>query len=362
MKPMPEKKSFKIAVLAGDGIGPEIVEQAVLSLKKISEKHSIGFEFEEAPVGYAAYEKKGQCLPQDTIELCKNSDAILLGAVGDPRAEKLPIAEQPERAALLPLRKIFDLYANLRPAKVFPALIDASPLKKEIIGEGFDILVVRELTGDIYFGKKDMDEANTWRSDLMKYSRPEVERIARKAFEIARTRKRKKVTSVDKANVLYTSTLWREVVEQVHKDFKDIELEHYYVDNAAMQLIKNPRQFDVIVTGNLFGDILSDESSMITGSLGMLPSASIGEGSFGLYEPIHGSAPKYAGEDVANPIATILSAGMMLKYSFGLEKEALEIEKAVEKVIANSRTKDIFTQGKKLVGTKEMGKLIAKEI
>jgi len=351
----------KIAVLAGDGIGPEIVEQAVLCLKKVSGKHSLGLEFEEALVGYAAYDKKGQCLPADTLELCRNSDAILLGAVGDPRADKLPPNEQPERAALLPLRKIFELYANLRPAKIFPALIDASPLKREIIGDGFDFMTVRELTGDVYFGKKDMDEQNTWRSDLMKYSRPEVARIAKKAFELARKR-RKKVTSVDKANVLYTSTLWRDEVEKVHAQYKDVELEHMYVDNCAMQIVKNPRQFDVIVTGNLFGDILSDESSVVTGSLGMLPSASLGDSKFGLYEPIHGSAPKYAGKDTANPIATILSGAMMLRYTFGLEKEAVEIEKAVERVIEENRTKDIVSEGKELVGTAQMGKLVAKEI
>ena len=353
---------MKIAVLAGDGIGPEIVSQAVLSLEKVSGKHSLDLEFEEALIGYAAYDKKGQCLPKDTLELCQNSDAILLGAVGDPRADKLPPNEQPERAALLPLRKIFELYANLRPAKIFPALIDASPIRRDIIGDGFDFMIVRELTGDVYFGKKDMDEADTWRSDLMKYSRPEVARVARKAFELARTRKRKKVTSVDKANVLYTSTLWRDEVEKVHAQYKDVELEHMYVDNCAMQIVKNPKQFDVIVTGNLFGDILSDESSIVTGSLGMLPSASLGDRKFGLYEPIHGSAPKYAGKDVANPIATILSGAMMLRYTFGLEKEAKEIEAAVEKVIQHSRTKDIMGEGRKLVGTSQMGKLIAKEI
>ncbi|MFH1391110.1 MAG: 3-isopropylmalate dehydrogenase [Candidatus Diapherotrites archaeon] len=352
----------KIAVLSGDGIGPEITEQAVLALKKIAEKFKHEFEFKEADIGYVAYEKHGHSLPKETIEICKNSDAVLLGAIGDPRAEKLPPQDQPERAALLPLRKIFELYANLRPAKVFPALVDASPLKKEIIGEGLDIITIRELTGGIYFGKKDVAEDNSWRSDELKYSRFEIERIARKAFEIARTRPRKKVTSIDKANVLYSSVLWREVVEEVHKDYSDIELEHYYVDNAAMQLIKNPHQFDVIVTSNLFGDILSDESSMITGSLGMLPSASLGEGSFGLYEPIHGSAPKYTGMDVANPIATILSAAMLLKYSFGLDKEAKAIEDAVEKTIEKYRTKDIFVEGTTLIGTKEMGKRITENI
>ncbi len=351
----------KIAVLAGDGVGPEITAEAVRCLKAVSDRHSLDLEFEEALVGYAAYEKKGQCLPKDTLELCRNSDAILLGAVGDPRADKLPANEQPERGALLPLRKIFELYANLRPAKIFPALIGASPLKREIIGSGFDFLIVRELTGDIYFGKKDMDEANTWKSDLMKYSRPEVARIAKKAFELARTRG-KKVTSVDKANVLYTSMLWRDEVEKVHAQYKDVKLEHMLVDNCAMQIVKNPRQFDVIVTGNLFGDILSDESSIVTGSLGMLPSASLGNSKFGLYEPIHGSAPKYAGQDVANPIATILSGALMLRYTFGLENEAKEIEAAVEKAIDANRTKDIMAEGMSLVGTKEMGRLIAEGI
>lgn len=353
--------SRKIAVLPGDGIGPEIVQQAALCLKAVSDRHSLGLEFEEALVGYAAYDKKGVCLPQETLELCRSSGAILLGAVGDPRADKLPPNEQPERAALLPLRKIFDLYANLRPASIFPALIGASPLKREVIGDGFDFITVRELTGDVYFGKKDMDEANTWRSDLMKYSRPEVARIARKAFELARTR-RKKVTSVDKANVLYTSVLWRDEVGKVHEEYMDVELEHMYVDNCAMQIVKNPCQFDVILTGNLFGDILSDESSIVTGSLGMLPSASLGNGAFGLYEPIHGSAPKYAGRDVANPIATILSGAMMLRYTFGLESEAREIEAAVESVIQEHRTKDIMAEGKTLVGTREMGRLVAREI
>ncbi len=346
-----------IAVLSGDGIGPEVTSQAVLCLGKIAKKFNHEFEFREALIGYIAYEKTGKALPKKTLEICKNSDAILLGAIGDPHADALPPEERPERAALLPLRKIFDFYANLRPAKVFPALADASPLKKEIIEGGLDIMIVRELTGGIYFGEK--KSGKDWKSDLLKYSKPEIERICRKAFEIAQKRPRKKVTSIDKANVLNTSTLWREVAEEVHKDYKDVGLEHYYVDNAAMQLIKNPKQFDVIVTDNMFGDILSDEASMITGSLGMLPSASLGEGTFGLYEPIHGSAPKYAGRDVVNPIGTILSAAMLLRYSFGLEKEALAIEKAVEKVIETHRTKDIFVEGKTLVGTKEMGKLIA---
>ena len=232
----------KIAVLAGDGIGPEIVEQELLCLKKVSDRHSLELDFEKAPVGYAAFQKKGLCLPADTLELCKNSEAILLGAVGDPRAEKLPPNEQPERGALLPLRKIFELYANFRPAKIFPALLDASPIRRDILGNGFDFMIVRELTGDVYFGKKDMDEANTWRSDLMKYSRTEVARVAKKAFELAATRKMKKVTSVDKANVLYTSTLWRDEVEKVAAQYKGIELEHMYVDNCAMQIVKNPKQ------------------------------------------------------------------------------------------------------------------------
>lgn len=352
----------KIAVLPGDGIGPEITEQAVLALEKVAEKFGHEFEFVEADFGYVAYLKHKTCFPEETKKICKKSDSILLGAVGDWEAEKLPPEKQPERAALLPLRKMFDLYANLRPAKIFPALRDASPLKKEIIGKGIDLLTVRELTGGIYFGKKGSAKDGSWKSDELKYSKPEVERIAKKAFEIARTRPRKKVTSVDKANILYSSVLWREVVEEVHKDYKDVELEHYFVDNAAMQLVKNPGQFDVILTSNMFGDILSDESSMITGSIGMLPSASLGEGKFGLYEPIHGSAPKYKGMDVANPIATILSAAMLLKYSFGLDKEAKAIEDAVEKTIETYRTKDIFVEGTKLIGTKEMGKRIAELI
>jgi len=352
----------KIAVLPGDGIGPEITKQAVLALKKINEKFGHEFEFIEADFGYVAYLKHKHCFPEETKKICKESDAILLGAVGDWKADELPIEDRPERSALLPIRKMFDLYANIRPAKVFSSLVDSSPLKKEIIGDGFDLVTVRELTGGIYFGKKEEAKDGSWKSDELKYSKSEVERIARKAFEIAQARPRKKLTSVDKANVLFSSTLWREVVEEVHKDYPDVELDHYFVDNAAMQLVKNPGQFDVIVTSNMFGDILSDESSMIAGSLGMLPSASLGEGSFGLYEPIHGSAPKYAGKDVANPIATILSAAMLLKYSFGLEEEAKAIEIAVEKVIETYRTKDIFVEGKILVGTKEIGQRIAELI
>ncbi len=352
----------RVVVLPGDGIGPEVVEQAVKVLNVVADKFCIDFEFEKASIGYSAYLKKGSCLPQETLEACKNSDAILLGAVGDPRAEKLPPSEQPERGALLPLRKEFELFANIRPARVFPGLVDASPLKSEIVGNGFEIVVVRELTGGIYFGEKKEDPTGFWKSDLMKYSKAEVERVATKAFEIAESRERKKLTSVDKANVLYTSLLWRQVVEEVHKKFKSVELEHLFVDNAAMQLIKNPKQFDVILTSNLFGDILSDECSMLTGSLGMLPSASLGSTGFGLYEPIHGSAPKYAGLNVVNPIATILSAGMMLDYSFGLKNASKCVSTAVERVIQFFRTKDIFVEGKKLVGTSEMGDLIAKEV
>ena len=351
---------YKIAVIKGDGIGPEIVDVAMSVLDKIGERFKHHFDYTQVLVGGAAIDECGMALPEETVDICKNSDAVLLGAVGGPKWDHLPGDQRPE-TGLLGIRKALGLFANLRPALLFDALKDASPLKKEIIGEGLDILVVRELTGDVYFGEKKRD-GDEYASDLMNYSKKEVERIARVAFEAARKRG-KKVTSVDKANVLETSRLWRKVVTDVAKEYEDVALEHLYVDNAAMQLVINPKQFDVIVTGNLFGDIISDESSMITGSIGMLPSASMTEGTFGMYEPIHGSAPDIAGKDVANPIATILSVAMMLRNSFGLDEEALCIEDAVKRTLSlGYRTKDIAISGKPVIGCKEMGQHILEQL
>ena len=351
---------YKIAVIKGDGIGPEIVDVAMSVLDKIGERFKHHFDYTQVLVGGAAIDECGMALPEETVDICKNSDAVLLGAVGGPKWDHLPGDQRPE-TGLLGIRKALGLFANLRPALLFDALKDASPLKKEIIGEGLDILVVRELTGDVYFGEKKRD-GDEYASDLMNYSKKEVERIARVAFEAARKRG-KKVTSVDKANVLETSRLWRKVVTDVAKEYEDVALEHLYVDNAAMQLVINPKQFDVIVTGNLFGDIISDESSMITGSIGMLPSASMTEGTFGMYEPIHGSAPDIAGKDVANPIATILSVAMMLRNSFGLNEEALCIEDAVKRTLSlGYRTKDIAISGKPVIGCKEMGQHILEQL
>jgi 3-isopropylmalate dehydrogenase len=349
---------FKIAVLAGDGIGPEVMAEALKVLHVTCSKFHVSVEFQQADVGGAAIDKQGKALPEGTVELCKKSDAILFGAVGGPKWEKLPPEQQPERAALLALRKIFGLYANLRPAIIFKPLVDASPLKKEIIGDGMDILVVRELTGGLYFGQP-KEKTKDKGLDTMVYTRPEIERIARVAFEAARKR-RKKVTSIDKANVLSSMVLWREVVTEVGKKYPDVELQHMYVDNGAMQLVKNPKQFDVLLCENTFGDILSDEAAMITGSMGMLPSASLAEGTFGLYEPAGGSAPDIAGKGIANPIAQILSAAMMLRYSFAQENAAVAIEKAVQKALEQGyRTKDIWSEGCKLVTTKEMGDVVA---
>ncbi len=356
--------TYKIAVLSGDGIGPEVMTQAVKVLRTLEKTDGLSFAFEEALVGGCAYDQTGHPLPAATLELAKKSDSILLGAVGGPKWEALDYAVRPERA-LLGLRAELGLFANLRPAVVFSSLVDASTLKREVI-EGIDLMVVRELTGDIYFGKPRgvTKQANGELKGIntMVYSTHEIERIARVAFELARKR-RGKVTSIDKANVLETTELWRNVVTEVHKNYSDVELSHMYVDNCAMQLIRNPRQFDVIVTTNLFGDILSDEASMLTGSIGMLASASLGEGSRGMYEPIHGSAPDIAGKGIANPIATILSAGMMLHYSFNQSKPAQKIQQAVEKVLEGGyRTADIYTAGTKKVSTEEMGELICEEI
>ncbi|HKU45248.1 MAG TPA: 3-isopropylmalate dehydrogenase [Burkholderiales bacterium] len=343
---------MKIAVLPGDGIGPEVVAQAVRVLKKVDPS----LQFEEAPVGGAAYERHGDPLPQKTLSVARDADAVLFGAVGDARYDKLERAKRPEQA-ILGLRKELGLFANLRPARVHPELAEASALKPEVVS-GLDILIVRELTGDIYFGEpKGIRQVGQSREgfDTMRYSEPEIVRIARTAFEAARKRN-KRVCSVDKANVLETSQLWREVVSQEGKNYGDVELTHMYVDNAAMQLVRNPKHFDVIVTGNMFGDILSDEASMLTGSIGMLPSASLNEKSRGLYEPIHGTAPDIAGKGMANPLATILSAAMMLRYSLGSADAAERVERAVTKVLQSGlRTPDIHTAGTRKVGTKEMG-------
>ena len=343
---------MKVAVLPGDGIGPEIIAQAGKVLRKLN----LSIEFEEAPVGGAAYDAAGDPLPATTLKIAKEADAVLFGAVGDPRYDKLERAKRPEQA-ILGLRKALGLFANLRPARVHPELAGASALKPEVVS-GLDILIVRELTGDIYFGEpKGIRQVGGIREgfDTMRYSEPEVRRIARVAFEAARKR-HKRVCSVDKANVLETSQLWREVMNQESKNYSDVELSHMYVDNCAMQLVRNPKQFDVIVTGNLFGDILSDEASMLTGSIGMLPSASLDERGKGLYEPIHGTAPDIAGKDLANPLATILSAAMMLRYSLRQPEAAARVEQAVTKVLKSGlRTADIHTPGTRKVGTQEMG-------
>jgi 3-isopropylmalate dehydrogenase len=343
---------MNVAVLPGDGIGPEIIAQAT----RVLERLGLALEMQQAPVGGAGYEAAGDPLPPATLRLAKQADAILFGAVGDPRYDTLERAKRPEQA-ILGLRKELGLFANLRPAQVHPELAGASSLKAEVVA-GLDILIVRELTGDIYFGQpRGIRQAEGVREgfDTMRYSEPEIRRIARVAFEAAR-RRSKRVCSVDKANVLETSQLWREIVTQEAKGFPDVELTHMYVDNCAMQLVREPKQFDVIVTGNLFGDILSDEASMLTGSIGMLPSAALDERGKGLYEPIHGSAPDIAGKGVANPLATILSAAMMLRHSLGQPEAAARIERAVAKVLqAGLRTADIYTPGTRKVGTQDMG-------
>ncbi|MCD6435008.1 MAG: 3-isopropylmalate dehydrogenase [Clostridiales bacterium] len=330
--------TYKIAVIKGDGIGPEIVESALLVLDKVAGMYNHEFIYKFVLAGGNAIDKTGVPLPKETIDICLDSDAVLLGAVGGPKWDHLPGHLRPEKG-LLQIRQALKLYGNLRPTKVFKALKGASPLKAEVIGDNLDLLVVRELTGGIYFGNRGRSENSAF--DTLEYSKMEVERIARLAFKVARKRKAK-ITNVDKMNVLETSRLWREVVLEVAKDYPDVTLEHQLVDNAAMQLIRDPKQFDVILTSNLFGDILSDEASMLTGSIGMLPSASIGDGTLGIYEPIHGSAPTIAGLDKANPLGTILSIAMMLRYSFNLDEEAKKIEDAVEKTLGQGyRTVDI---------------------
>ena len=355
---------MKIAVLPGDGIGTEIVAEAIKVLHALDLK----FEMETALVGGAAYDAHGHPLPESTLKLAKEADAILFGAVGDWKYDTLDRPLRPEQA-ILGLRKNLGLFANFRPAICYKELVNASSLKPELVA-GLDILIIRELTGDIYFGQPrgrrvspDGAFAGAEEAfDTMRYSRPEVERIARVAFEAARKRS-KRVTSVDKANVLETFQFWKDIVTEVHKDYTDVALDHMYVDNAAMQLVKEPKRFDVVVTGNMFGDILSDEASMLTGSIGMLPSASLNSSSQGLYEPSHGSAPDIAGKGVANPLATILSAAMMLRFSLGQEAAAVRIEDAVKKVLAQGlRTGDIYSEGTTKVGTSQMGDAVVKAL
>jgi len=356
----------KIAVLPGDGIGPEVMAEALKVLDAVQSKYQVKFEYQPALVGGAAWDNYRCHLPEDTLNICRESDAILFGSVGGPvREQNTDQWRGVEVNSLLGLRKAFDLYANLRPAKLYPSLAFASPLRKDTAEKGFDILVVRELTGGIYFGqpkgrKGKGDEEVAF--DTMIYSRSEIRRIAKVAFEAARKR-RKKVTSIDKANVLTTMVFWRQVVEEVAADYPDVEYEPMYVDNAAMQLTKNPQQFDVMLCGNMFGDILSDEAAALTGSLGMLPSASLADDSFGMYEPGGGSAPDIAGKGIANPIAQILSAAMMLRFSFNMVKAAEAIEQAVEKVLnAGYRTGDIWQAGSRKIGTTEMGNQIIKAL
>jgi 3-isopropylmalate dehydrogenase (EC 1.1.1.85) len=356
------KKHFKIAVLPGDGIGPEIIDSALKVLDVVAKKYGLTFEYKFGLVGGAAIDETGDPLPSETLKICKESDAILFGAVGGEKWDNLPTDKRPEKG-LLRIRKELELFANIRPAKAYEPLLDASPLKPEII-KGVDLVVLRELTGDVYFGEprgREVRNGERVGYNTMIYYEHEVKRIAKLAFELARNR-RKKVTSVDKANVLEVSGLWREVVNEVHADYADVELEHMYIDNCAMQLIRRPKDFDVIVTGNIFGDIISDEAGALTGSLGMLPSASIGE-RYAFYEPIHGSAPDIAGKGIANPIATILSAAMMLEITCKVPEAARDIERAIEKVLEDGyRTGDIWSPGTKRVNTVEMTEEIIKRI
>lgn len=350
---------FNIALIPGDGIGPEIVAGAVTVLDAVGKKYGHKFNYTEVYMGGCAIDKYSVPLPQETVDICKKSDSVLLGAVGGPKWDSQPSENRPEKG-LLGIRKALGLYSNLRPSILKPQLKDASPLKDEKLKNGLNVMVVRELTGGIYFGKREKGE--DWASDEEKYSVEEVQRIGKIAFETAMLRD-KRVVSVDKANVLESSRLWRAVMTEMAKDYPEVTLTHMYVDNAAMQLAINPAQFDVIVTSNIFGDILSDLSSAIAGSIGMLPSASLGAGKCGMYEPIHGSAPDIAGQDIANPIATIVSAAMMLEMSFGLIKEAKAINDAVDKVLnSNYRTTDIMSDGMTKVGCKKMAELIAENI
>lgn len=357
--------NYRIALIRGDGIGPEIVNEAVGVINKIGERFGHTFEYVDVLMGGCATDAVGKSYPQGTAELCRSCDAVLLGAVGGPKWGSDKPAEQRPETALLAIRKDLGLYANLRPAALRPALADACPLKKETAEAGIDLMMVRELTGGIYFGKRDRYETpdrGVECTDLMAYSEKEIERIGRRAFEMARLRRRK-VSSVDKANVLETSRLWRSVMHRLAEEYSDVQYEDVLVDNCAMQLVRDPGQFDVVVTENMFGDILSDEASMITGSIGLLPSASIGDSAPALYEPIHGSAPDIAGLDRANPIATILSAAMMFRYSFHLADEANAVEMAVDKALADGwRTADIAKTGEPVIGTRQMGQVIRDNI
>lgn len=357
--------NYKIALIRGDGIGPEVVDEAVGVLNTVAEKFGHQVEYVDVLLGGCATDAVGKSYPDGTAERCKTCDAVLLGAVGGPKWGADKPAEQRPETALLALRKDLGLYANLRPASLRPAMTDACPLKKETADKGIDLMMVRELTGGIYFGKRNKyqtEDRGMEATDLMAYSEQEIERIGRRAFELARLR-RGKVSSVDKANVLETSRLWRNVMHHLASEYPDVQYEDVLVDNCAMQLVRDPGQFDVVVTENMFGDILSDEASMVTGSIGLLPSASIGDGAPGLYEPIHGSAPDIAGQDKANPIATILSVAMMFRYSFQRAAEADAIERAVDAVLADGwRTPDIAKPGEKVVGTREMGRLIREKV
>ncbi len=355
----------KIALIRGDGIGPEVVGEAVKVMEAVGEKYGHQFTFVDVLMGGCAIDAVGTSYPEGTAEKCRACDAVLLGAVGGPKwGHATEAAKRPENA-LLSIRKDLELYANLRPASLRPALADACPLKKETAERGIDLMIVRELTGGIYFGRREKymtEDRGEEAADRMAYSEMEIERIGRRAFELARLRN-KKVASVDKANVLETSRLWRKTMHRLAEEYSDVAYEDVLVDNAAMQLVKDPGQFDVVVTENMFGDILSDEASMITGSIGLLPSASIGDHAPGLYEPIHGSAPDIAGQDKANPIATILSVAMMFRYSFHLPEEAAAIEKAVDQVLAEGwRTADIAKPGEETVGTVRMGELIRERL
>ncbi len=357
--------NYKIALIPGDGIGPEVVQEAVQVLEAIGEKYGHSFTFERVLMGGCAIDAVGKSYPDGTAEKCKACDTVLLGAVGGPKWGHATEPEKRPETALLSIRRDLGLYANLRPAALRPALADACPLKPEVVPNGIDLMMVRELTGGIYFGKRERyqtEDRGEEAADRMAYSEQEIERIGRRAFELARLR-RGKVSSVDKANVLETSRLWRSVMHRLAQEYSDVAYEDVLVDNAAMQLVKDPGQFDVVVTENMFGDILSDEASMITGSIGLLPSASIGDTAPGLYEPIHGSAPDIAGKDLANPIATILSVAMMLRYSFQLPNEATAIEQAVDAVLAEGwRTADIAETGVTPIGTKEMGRRIREKL
>ena len=353
---------INLAVVKGDGIGPEIVTEAEKVLDKIGEMFGHTFNYTDILAGGCAIDATGVPLPEESVRIAKESDSVLLGAVGGPKWDTLPGDKRPEKA-LLGLRSELGLFANIRPAKMYKALADACPLKPEISENGLDLVIVRELTGGLYFGERGRRDNGEVAYDELKYSRAEIERIGRVGFELAKKRKRKKVTSVDKANVIETSRLWREVMHELSKEYPEVEFEDMLVDNCAMQLVRNPGQFDVIITENMFGDILSDEASMTTGSIGMLPSSSLGSTKLGMYEPIHGSAPDIAGKNVANPIATILSCAMMLRDSFDLLDEAECIENAVAEVLNSGyRTAYIMSDGGKLLGTREMGDKIVETL